>query len=41
VLVSDYVYEVNQIQATGHTARNKRNERELLKDAYWKIKRPK
>jgi hypothetical protein len=33
--------EVNQIHTTGHTARKKCNERELLNEAYWKIKRPK
>jgi hypothetical protein len=32
---------VNQIPTTGHAARKKCNERELLKDAYWKIRRPK
>jgi hypothetical protein len=31
---------VNQIQTTGQAAR-KCNERELLNEAYWKIKRPK
>jgi hypothetical protein len=33
--------EVNQIPTTGHAARKKCRERELLKDAYWKIRRPK
>ena len=32
---------VNQIPITGHAARKKCRERELLKDAYWKIRRPK
>jgi electron transfer flavoprotein beta subunit len=32
---------VNQIPTTGQAARKKCRERELLKDAYWKIKRPK
>jgi hypothetical protein len=32
---------VNQIPITGHAAKKKCNERELLKLAYWKIKRPK
>ena len=32
---------VNQIPTTGHAAKKKCNERELLNDAYWKIKRPK
>jgi hypothetical protein len=32
---------VNQIPITGQAAKKKCNERELLKEAYWKIKRPK
>ena len=32
---------VNQIQITGHAAKKKCNERELLNEAYWTIKRPK
>ena len=32
---------VNQIPTTGQAARKKCSERELLKEAYWKIKRPK
>ena len=32
---------VNQIQITGKAARKKWSARELLKDAYWKINRPK
>jgi hypothetical protein len=32
---------VNQIPTTGQIAKKKCKERELLKDAYWKIKRPK
>jgi hypothetical protein len=32
---------VNQIQITGKAAKKKCNDRELLKDAYWKINRPK
>jgi len=32
---------VNQIPTTGQAAKKKCNERELLKEAYWKIKRPK
>jgi hypothetical protein len=33
--------EVNQIPTTGHAARKKCKSRELLNQAYWKIKRPK
>jgi hypothetical protein len=33
--------EVNQMPTTGQNARKKCSERELLKDAYWKISRPK
>jgi hypothetical protein len=32
---------VSQIQTTGHAARKKCKDLELLNDAYWKIKRPK
>jgi len=32
---------VNQIPITGQAAKKKCNERELLNEAYWKIKRPK
>ena len=32
---------VNQIPTTGQAAKKKCNERELLNEAYWKIKRPK
>ena len=32
---------VNQIPTTGQAAKKKCKERELLKEAYWKIKRPK
>ena len=32
---------VNQIPTTGHAARKKCSARELLKEAYWKIRRPK
>jgi hypothetical protein len=32
---------VNQIPTTGQAARKKCRERELLKEAYWKIRRPK
>ena len=32
---------VNQIPTTGHAAKKKCKERELLNEAYWKIKRPK
>ena len=32
---------VNQIPTTGHTAKKKCKARELLNEAYWKIKRPK
>ena len=32
---------VNQIPTTGQAARKKCSERELLKEAYWKIRRPK
>jgi len=32
---------VNQIPITGQAAKKKCNERELLKEAYWKIRRPK
>jgi len=32
---------VNQIAITGQAAKKKCKERELLKEAYWKIKRPK
>jgi hypothetical protein len=32
---------VNQIPRTGHNARKKCSARELLKDAYWKMRRPK
>jgi hypothetical protein len=32
---------VNQIPTTGHKAKKKCKARELLNEAYWKIKRPK
>jgi hypothetical protein len=32
---------VNQIPKTGHKAKKKCKARELLNEAYWKIKRPK
>jgi len=32
---------VNQMPTTGQAARKKCSERELLKEAYWKIRRPK
>jgi len=32
---------VNQIPITGQAAKKKCNERELLNEAYWKIRRPK
>jgi len=32
---------VNQIPITGQIARKKWSERELLNEAYWKIRRPK
>ena len=31
----------NQIPTTGHAARKKCSERELLNEAYWKMSRPK
>ena len=39
--IVDRPRDVNQIPITGHAAKKKCRERELLKDAYWKISRPK
>lgn len=39
--IVDKPNDVNQIPITGQAAKKKCNERELLNEAYWKIRRPK